>query len=108
LSSRTWTLAPAGEDRGRALANAVRPGDQDRIAVLISSARDSSFGSSFVNACRARGARIVLRQTYVAGNASFVPNVRLMVGQRANLLFWDGAPAEAAGLLRDLTRERVS
>jgi len=108
ISSRAWGLGPTGAERGRALADALAPAKEDRVALIVSSAADTGFASGFVAACRERGATIVGRVVYAPGNASFTSEIRSLIGQRATLLFWDGDPPEAAALLRQLTRDRVA
>ncbi len=108
LSPRIFGVGPTGAQRGRALAQAVAPSSTDRVALLISSAADTAFSRGFAAACRARGATVVSRQVYSPGNATFTTEIRSLVNQRATMLFWDGDPTEAAALLRQLTRERVT
>ena len=108
LSPRLWGIGPTGAQLGRALAGAVAPGATDRVALLVSSAADTSLARGFAAACRQRGATVVGNMTYAPGNATFASEIRALINQRATLLFWDGDPTEAAALLRQLTRERVS
>jgi len=44
----------------------------------------------------------------LARNLSFAAEARALLAQRVNVLFWDGDASEAAALLRQLTRDRVS
>ena len=108
VSSRTWSVGPAAAERGRALAEAMKIGASDRVAAITSSAADTAFGGAFAAACRARGAAFVARFGYAAGNATFAAETRALQTQRVTVLFWDGDPSEAAPLLRQLTRDRVS
>jgi len=108
IAPHAWLTAPAAAARGRALARASGVGDGDRVATLVSSAADTAFAAAFAAECRARGATVGLRLGYAPGNASFVAESHALQRERAGLLFWDGDPNEAAALLRQLTRDRVS
>lgn len=108
LSPHVWEIGPSGEMRGRVLARAVLKQGRERIAILTSSAADTSFASGFAAACRIQGSEVITRQTYAPGNATFTYEIRSLFANKITLLFWDGEPNEAAALLRQLTRERVS
>ncbi len=108
LSPNAWSLGPAAVVRGVALAAAMEIGQGDRIAAITSNTADTAFAAGFAVACRARGATFVTRLGYAPGNASFAAEARALVTQRITVLFWDGDASEAAPLLRQLTRDRVS
>jgi hypothetical protein len=108
LSSRAWAVGPTAEQRGAALAEAMSIGPTDRVAAITSTATDTAFASGFLAACRVRGATIGGRFSYASGNLGFTTESRALISQRATVLFWDGDPTEAAPLLRQLTRDRVS
>ena len=108
LSPRAWAIGPAAEVRAKRLAEAMTLGASDRVATLTSSAADTAFAAGFVEACLRSGAAIATRASYAPGNVSFAADVRALVSQRVTVLFFDGDAAEAAALLRQLTRDRVS
>ncbi|HUK61861.1 MAG TPA: ABC transporter substrate-binding protein, partial [Dongiaceae bacterium] len=108
LWSWAWAIGPTAEERGKRLATAMNTGPADQVATITSTASDTSFAAGFVTACRVRGATIATRLNYSPGNASFAAEVRTLISQRVSVLFWDGDPNEAALLLRQLTRDRVS
>ena len=108
LSPVAWAIGPSAGERGRALAAAMKLGPDDRVAAITSNSADTAFTHGFAAASRARGATFVSRSGYSPGNASFAAEVRAMITQRITVLFWDGDASEAAPLLRQLTRDRVS
>ena len=108
LSARAWSIGPAAEDRGRTLAESMRIEAGDRVAVIASAASDTAFAGGFIAGCNEHGVTFVSRSSYAPGNTSFAADVRALAVQRVTVLFWDGDAGEAAALLRQLTRERVS
>jgi len=108
ISGRAFTVGPRPDVRARELVRAAGIGAGDRVATLVSTAIDSAFAAAFAYECRSRGATVVLRLAYAPGNLAFAPESRTLLREHANVLFWDGDANEAAALLRQLTRDRVS
>lgn len=109
LGAPLWQIGPSGWDRGAVLARAVLEGGRPRVGILVAgSSEESAFARGFAAACEAAGAEVVFRQSYARGNLSFIAEIRALIAKRVELLFWDGDSREAAAILRQLMRERVS
>jgi hypothetical protein len=109
LGRPLWQIGPSGWERGAALAGVALAGRRPRVGLLVAgSGENHAFVDGFAAACEAAGAEIVFRECYARGNTGFASEIRALVARKVELLFWDGDAREAAALLRQLMRERVS
>jgi ABC-type branched-subunit amino acid transport system substrate-binding protein len=109
IGAPVWQIGPSGFDRGLTLARAVLVGSRARVGILASSAAEGGpFVAGFTAGCRLAQTPVVLRRVYARGSASFTAEIRALIAQQVDLLFWEGDAREAAALLRQLMRERVS
>jgi ABC-type branched-subunit amino acid transport system substrate-binding protein len=108
VGPQVFAVGPSGFARGRALARAVLADGKARVGVLVSSTSDPGFARGFEAECSERGDTVVMRSTYSRGNIGFTAETRTMVAKQIDLLFWDGDAREFEGLVRQLTRDRLS
>lgn len=108
LGSSVFQIGPSAYLCGERLALAILGAATPRVGVLISSAAGAAMSEGFMAAARARGARVVWQDEYPAGTLNFRDNVRALVANQVELLFWDGEAREAEALVRQLARDQVS
>jgi ABC-type branched-subunit amino acid transport system substrate-binding protein len=78
------------------------------VGALTSREAPAGLERGVLAAARELGAEVVYQAHYAAGQSSFRNEVRDLGAKRLDLLFWDGEPAEAEALLRQLGRDRVT
>ncbi len=107
VGGSVFAIGPASYERGRALAQAIGVSGM-RVGALVS--REASLGlmRGFLEAAKEQGATIAYEGLYAAGQSSFRGEARDLEARKVTLLFWDGEPAEAEALLRQLGRDRLA
>jgi ABC-type branched-subunit amino acid transport system substrate-binding protein len=109
VSPTAFQVGPSGFTRGSRLASGVLDGRPRRVGILVSNASEgSSFALGFAAAAERMNAPVVWRDVYAAGSLNFRDEVRALVVNQVEILFWDGEAREAEALVRQLARDRVS
>jgi ABC-type branched-subunit amino acid transport system substrate-binding protein len=104
-----FQVGPSAYHRGATLARGVLAGGALRIAALVASDRaDRPFQAGFTQAIESGGGRIAWRDAYAPGNRDFRAAVKRLGIENADRVFFDGDPDEAAALLREIQRQKLS
>ncbi len=104
----TFQIGPSGDRRAERLVAWARANGVQRFARLASTGANRALADAYEAAVARTGGTLAWRGDYAPGDGDFRGASAAIRREQVEALFWDGESAEAAALLRQLVKDRVS